>query len=205
MLKHILKKTLLFFIVAIIALTHVVSDVIPISAGTKANLKKVKKYIGKQEKSQISGWYEGYYYGVVYDEDFDALSFVFFKYTDAKMEDCDIMMRLDMPSNMKGEGDISMVYKEDGSEWYAKGKINPRKCKASEDITYKITDNNGNDCSEDGFYQEGFHHLFDAGMALCDECLYDETGYHLKALGIKKFKLKNIDMFIRVAPPASGQ
>jgi len=192
MLKQLIKRTVIFMLIAVVAMTSVISGTTTVNAGTKANLKKVKKYIAKQEDSQISDSINTIDYGIVYDNDFDAFSFVFISYLDETRSDYDVILRMDVPANMKGEGDISIAFKEKDFELSAKGKFKIAKCKTSKAIDFKIIDNSGRDYSSEKDIQDGFRNIFDTGMSLWDKCLFEETGFHLKALGVKKYKIKEV-------------
>ena len=94
MLKNFAKKAPIILFAMMIAFVFSLCDPVMAATGTKAAIKKVKNYISRQEDLCISDTVNHIDYGIIYDDYFDALTFVVISYTDDSFTDHDFILTL---------------------------------------------------------------------------------------------------------------
>ena len=188
----LLALIMLFFPVGNISIAPVLGYTNTVYAESKSSYKEIKNYIKNQYDSMIYqgivGEGELWTYYIKYNKNTDALVLELISFKDVSEDEAKLTLRLTPAPYMKGKTDVFIEYEKDEDLVItATTKVPLRKIKTSNAITYKIADNNGNDYSEKEDLQESFRDVFDKGMEYWEELL-SHSKYHLKDLGIKKYK-----------------
>ena len=193
MLKTFFKKTLLFLIVAIMALTPAITFTAPVYAGTTDAYDAVRDWI-KAGSGIEAGLYgtNSYRYVINYDDKRDALSFEFFEwdyYNGSNREARNMTLKVETNPYMRDKADITIEYKDDKKILIATTKCNLTTLKASKNIEFTIKDGEGKDYSSKSKLQKYLRVIFDRGVASWDSVICDKTGYRLNDIGMNKYKL----------------
>ncbi len=196
MFRNIIKKLQILILVSIVALTSVIGSS-TVSAGTDNSYEDAKNYIQFNTKigSGFNNGTNNYNYIIGYNEADDTLYFEFDSYKGATQEERNLTLRVDTNPYFKGKASITMEYEDGENILKATAKCNLMKLKSSKNITFKIVDSRGKNYSSNRKIQKHLRTVFDVGMACCDSVLYEEKGYHLRDIGIEKYKY-NIGMII---------
>ena len=195
MLKTIFKKTLLFLIVAIMALTPAVTFTAPVYAGTDNSYEEVKYCVSHDWFGETgSRFYFGNYdcdFVITYDEAKDGLSVVYTSKDRNNPGNTVFSLRIDIGSDINSESDIVIEYKYGKKRLKATAKSNLTELKSSKGITFEIKDAKGKDYSSKKKLQKRFRATFDIFMAMWDTVHYGTLSlclYSIKDMGIKKYK-----------------